>query len=64
MARNSAKMQWTLEELGWTLHPPGDSSQWDGLIGWFLQYTAAHPETLVRSIKGWHNAATTALSAV
>jgi HNH endonuclease len=24
MARNSAKMNWTLEELGWTLHPPGN----------------------------------------
>lgn len=37
MASNSAKMNWTLEELGWTLHPPGDLEIWDGLLGWFLR---------------------------
>ncbi len=40
MARNSAKMNWTLEELGWTLHPPGNFGEWDGLLHWFLEYTA------------------------
>ena len=34
--RNSAKAHWTLEELGWTLHPPGLMGSWDGLMGWFL----------------------------
>ena len=62
MARNSAKMNWTLKELGWTLHPPGDIKHWDGLIGWFLDYTAAHPSTLTTSIKGWHRAAKSALA--
>jgi hypothetical protein len=62
MARNFAKMNWTLEELGWTLQPPGNVSQWDGMVGWFLQYTAAHPEVLGSlSIRGWHRAAKVAL---
>ncbi len=40
--RNSAKMNWLLEELGWELKPPGNMSEWDGLIGWFVQYVASH----------------------
>jgi hypothetical protein len=35
---NSAKANWTLEELGWSLHPPGALSQWDGLLAWFLGF--------------------------
>jgi hypothetical protein len=46
MGRNSAKLNWTLSELGWTLHPLGIISDWDGLFGWFLRYTAVHPETV------------------
>ena len=58
MARNSAKMNWSLEELGWALMPPGDFRQWDGLLGWFLQYAAAHPEALANaSVRQWHRAA-------
>lgn len=38
MLRNSAKAHWTLPELGWTLHPPGDAQHWDGLSGWFTDY--------------------------
>ena len=58
MARNSAKMNWTLEQLGWTLHPPGDFGSWDGLVGWFLDYTQAHPESLMNvSIRSWYKAA-------
>jgi hypothetical protein len=37
MAHNSAKMNWTLEELGWTLHEPGDFHVWDGLMRWFVE---------------------------
>lgn len=43
MLRNSAKAQWTLEELGWSLMSPGDLSVWDGLTGWFVQYLVGHP---------------------
>jgi hypothetical protein len=38
MLRNSAKANWTLEELGWSVHPPGDMDQWDGMLSWFLKY--------------------------
>ena len=58
MARNSAKMNWTLEQLGWTLHPPGDFRTWDGLVGWFLDYTLVHPESLTNaSMTNWCKAA-------
>lgn len=58
MARNSAKMNWTLEDLGWQLHQPGDLADWDGMFGWFLEYTEQRPETVVTgNIKAWHRAA-------
>lgn len=58
MARNSAKMNWTLADLGWTLQPPGDFRAWDGLLHWFLEFTAKHPETLANtSMSQWRKAA-------
>ncbi len=58
MVLNSAKSNWTLEELRWTLLPPGDLSDWDGLVGWFLAFVADSPEHLAdRYIKTWHSAA-------
>jgi HNH endonuclease len=44
MARNAAKGNSTLEQIGWTLHPPGDVRDWDGLTAWFTRYIGAHPE--------------------
>lgn len=44
MLRNSAKAHWTLPELGWALHPPGDAQHWDGLSAWFTDYLTAHPD--------------------
>ena len=66
MARNSAKMNWTLSELGWQLQPPGDIRAWDGLMRWFVEWTATHPEvlTLGGSVRGWRKAATVALAAL
>lgn len=65
MARNSAKMNWTIDELGWQLRPPGDFSAWDGLVSWFLEYTAAHPDVLVNaSTRQWHRAVTAVLTRV
>ena len=53
--RNSAKSNWLLGELGWTLRPAGDLRDWDGLSGWFLEYVAAHPDLLkVPAIKHWY----------
>ena len=62
MAHNSAKMNWTLEELGWTLQPPGDFSKWDGLVGWFLERTEKRPDLLASgSMRQWQRAARAAL---
>jgi len=53
--RNSAKSNWTLEELGWRKLPEGDLSIWDGLASWFQDYIAGHPDHLSDSyIRAWH----------
>jgi hypothetical protein len=59
MASNSAKGSWTLEQLGWTLHPPGMLRDWDGLVSWFLEYSREHPDVLKKlpDIRHWHKAA-------
>jgi hypothetical protein len=58
MARNSAKGNWTLEDLGWALQPPGSFSEWDGLLAWYVDFTTAHPETLLdNSMNQWRAAA-------
>jgi len=46
MAHNSAKGNWTLAELGWTLQPPGKFGDWDGLVHWFVDYTDSRPQLL------------------
>jgi hypothetical protein len=64
MARNSAKQNWRIEELGWQLQAPGRFAEWDGLIHWFLAYTKSHPETLkTTSVRSWHRAAGLAVAA-
>lgn len=58
MLRNSAKAHWTLEELDWKLHPAGDVSEWDGLMGWFLDYVEMNPKFLSdRYLLIWQKAA-------
>ena len=64
MLRNNAKSNWTLEELGWMLQPPGDFIEWDGLIGWLVEYVKHEPQHLQDPyIKRWHDAAIRALPA-
>ncbi len=36
MIRNSAKSNWTIEQLGWKLHDRGQLKDWDGLINCFM----------------------------
>lgn len=36
--RNSAKSNFTLEELGWKILPAGDYREWDGLLLWFMNF--------------------------
>ena len=56
--RNSAKSNWTLEELGWRKHREGSLSDWDGLTSWFTRYIARHPDHLGDAyIRAWHDAA-------
>lgn len=58
MRRNSAKSNSTLEQLGWTLLPPGNIEHWDGLMGWFLDQVRSEPSLLDNShLRRWHTAA-------
>lgn len=58
--RNQAKLNWTLKELGWEKHPKGKWQDWDGLLGWFSDYTSEHPAVLEnRIIQNWHKASVT-----
>ena len=58
MLHNSAKSNWTLEELGWQLVPPGDFKQWDGLLGWFVTFLQQQQSHLAdKYIRRWHRAA-------
>lgn len=41
MVRNAAKCTLTLDELGWSLWPPGNDGEWDGLVGWFIDQAKA-----------------------
>lgn len=58
MLRNSAKANWTLEELGWPLLPPGNLDAWDGLLGWFMRHISRHSDLLQNArIAAWNRAA-------
>ncbi|MEC9407386.1 MAG: HNH endonuclease [Pseudomonadota bacterium] len=55
---NEAKSNWSLEQLGWKLLPPGDISKWDGLLGWFARYVTKYPEVLEhKTINSWFRSA-------
>lgn len=58
MLRNSAKANWTLEELGWSLHPPGNMNQWDGMLAWFMEFIGKNKHiTQEKYISQWYKAA-------
>lgn len=44
MIRNSAKSNWTLEEIGWKLFDKGQLNDWDGLVQYFLELTKKNPD--------------------
>ena len=63
MLMNSAKANWQLDELGWILRPPGSFEAWDGLMPWFVEYTASHPDVAQTTyVKRWRKAAVAVLS--
>ena len=43
MKRNSAKSNFTLDELDWNLYPPGKMENWDGKLSWFLKIINDYP---------------------
>lgn len=54
---NSAKSNFLLEEIGFTLHEPGDIKEWDGMISWHKQYVYMNPLIFQNNyIRKWHNA--------
>ena len=54
MLHNSIKNNWTLEQLQWTLHPPGEYAEWDGLTSLFISIVEQNKELLKDSyIKRW-----------
>jgi hypothetical protein len=67
MLSNKVKDQWTLDDLGWTLHPPG-TVEWDGQSNWLVDYLGANPTALAGAaenhrgyIRRWLNATKAAL---
>ena len=46
MLHNSIKSNWTLEQLNWELHSPGDLAEWDGLTSKYISIVEAYPELL------------------
>jgi len=46
MLHNGMKSGFTLEELGWELHPRGDLERWDGLTRWFFDQVSRNRSLL------------------
>ena len=49
MLSNQAKAQWSVDDLGWKLHPVGAVEEWDGLSRWLVDYVAANPAVLTEA---------------
>ena len=61
--RNSMKSGWLLSELGWELRCAGSMDEWDGLLGWTIEYCQANPGILENSyIASWCKAYDTVAS--
>lgn len=59
MINNSAKANFTLEQLGWTLKEKGDIRDWDGLSVIFVRMVETDEELLkINKIKQWYNVTT------
>ena len=62
--RNSAKSNWTLDELGWELQDSPVDSNWDGMMSWFMDYVSKNKHVLKDPyIKKWYKAAEIVLAA-
>jgi hypothetical protein len=59
MLRNSAKANWTMQELGWNLRPVGLLSDWDGLTSLFVDFVERDRSVLEdKYLQRWYSAAT------
>lgn len=57
MMRNSAKSNWTIEELNWKLYPKGDPDEWNGLINYFIKLINHNQDYLKNKyINDWQKA--------
>ena len=60
--RNMAKSTSTLEQIGWSIHPPGKLEDWDGLTAWFMNYVGENPALLLNNdVNNWYRALKTFL---
>ena len=64
MNNNLAKGHRRLEDLDWNRQQPGTLLDWDGLLGWFMEYTSDEPSVLVELpvLEEWRRAAKRALA--
>lgn len=52
---NSAKSNFLIEEIGFSLYPPGSIEEWDGMISWYKGYIKDNPQALsCRFLATWH----------
>jgi hypothetical protein len=58
MLRNSAKANFTLQELGWHIFPSGNMNDWDGLLGRFIDQASSDQTVLSDPyLRQWYFAA-------
>ncbi len=56
MVNNSAKSNFTLDQLGWTLKPRGDIVEWDGLSQLFIKIVDENKSLLeTKKIREWYS---------
>ncbi len=58
MLTNSIKSNWMLEELGWVLLPIDETTNWDGMLKWYIDQVEENKFFLSTTyFKTWYNAA-------
>lgn len=63
--RNGAKSNWLLEELGWSLHDPGNLDEWDGMINWYISFLDTNPHYLKNKyLYAWYSVAKLEINAL
>jgi hypothetical protein len=61
---NTAKANWSLEQLGWKIQEGTPSSGWDGLTRWCLEFVSARKDLMKNDyVRKWIRAAETCLPA-